>query len=352
MTDVAVCTLDELRATGQVLATVGDRRVLVVEHDGQVRALDNRCPHMGFPLHQGTLHDGILTCHWHHARFELAGGCTLDLFADDARTYATSVIDGTVHVASEPRARDERRHALQKAEQGLEHRLSLVLAKAVIALEDAGARTDALRLAAEFGVRNREAGWSSGLSILTCLANLLPHLDVADRPRALFHGLRHVAAGTAGSPPSFDIAPMTDPDDDPDRLLGWFRRFVETRSQDAAERVLTTAIDLDLGTHTIADLVYAAATDHRYLDIGHTLDFATKAFELLGHVGWDAAGRTTPVPTIPRPPTRRRATASRRTSSGAAPPADAAIGGAVVAHIPERLLDLDRPSPTTLASRR
>jgi nitrite reductase/ring-hydroxylating ferredoxin subunit len=40
----------------------------------RVFALDNRCPHMGFPLDRGTVEDGILTCHWHHARFDLASG--------------------------------------------------------------------------------------------------------------------------------------------------------------------------------------------------------------------------------------------------------------------------------------
>jgi nitrite reductase/ring-hydroxylating ferredoxin subunit len=295
MTDIAVCTLQELRDRGQLLATVGDRRVLVLEHDGQVRAVDNRCPHMGFPLHRGTVDDGLLTCHWHHARFELAGGCALDLFADDLPTYEAEVRDGTVHVATAPRPRDERAHALAKLDQGLEHQLSLVLAKAAITLEETGGRVQALGRATRFGVRNRSRGWSSGLSILTCLANLMPHLDPADRARALFHGLVHVAARTAGSPPSFDIDPMIEPDDDPARLLGWFRRFVETRSEDAAERVLATAIDRGLDAHAVADLVYAACTDHRYLDEGHTLDFATKAFELLGHVGWDAASEVLPA---------------------------------------------------------
>jgi hypothetical protein len=31
----------------------------------EIYAIDNRCPHMGFPLHKGTVCDGILTCHWH-----------------------------------------------------------------------------------------------------------------------------------------------------------------------------------------------------------------------------------------------------------------------------------------------
>src|SRR4029079_12937550 len=38
----------------------------------------------------------------------------------------------------------------------------------------------------------------------------------------------------------------------------------------------------------IADILFAAATDHRFLDIGHVLDFTNKALESLDVVGgWD-----------------------------------------------------------------
>ena len=40
-----------------------DRPVLLCWHEGQVFALDNRCPHMGFPLSKGSLDYGLLTCH-------------------------------------------------------------------------------------------------------------------------------------------------------------------------------------------------------------------------------------------------------------------------------------------------
>ncbi len=33
--------------------------ILVVCHDDRVYALDNRCPHLGFPLHRGSVADGI-----------------------------------------------------------------------------------------------------------------------------------------------------------------------------------------------------------------------------------------------------------------------------------------------------
>ena len=41
----------------------------------------------------------------------------------------------------------------------------------------------------------------------------------------------------------------------------------------------------------MADIIFAAATDHIYLDGGHVVDFANKAFELLDHIGWEHAGQ-------------------------------------------------------------
>ncbi len=57
---------------------------------------------MAFPLVEGTVDDGILTCHWHHARFELSCGDTFDPWADDVPTYPVEVRDGTVYVNPNP----------------------------------------------------------------------------------------------------------------------------------------------------------------------------------------------------------------------------------------------------------
>ncbi len=40
----------------------------------------------------------------------------------------------------------------------------------------------------------------------------------------------------------------------------------------------------------LADMLFAAATDHRYLSSGHVLDFTNKALEALDIAGWDLAG--------------------------------------------------------------
>ena len=286
---VPVCPLDELKQDRFKVLSAEGRTILVLLEEGRVFALDNRCPHMGFPLHRGTVRDGILTCHWHHAKFDLASGCTLDPFADDAASFATDVRDGVVYVDPRPIERDPLTHWTQKLQEGLEQNLPLVLAKSVIGLDEAGASADILAKASLFGVTNRAAGWSAGLTILTAMANVLPDLDPTDRRLALYHGLVHVARSTANQPPDFDLEPLATTDTSAERYVDWFRRFVDSRSADAAERTLRTAIRAGVPRDAVATMVFGACTDHRYMNEGHTLDFANKAFELLDHVGWGHA---------------------------------------------------------------
>ena len=82
---IRVGTLNEVMERGCTVVTGAGHTIAVFYHNGQVYAVDNRCPHMGFPLSRGTVKDGILTCHWHHARF--------DPFADDVRPFPVSVVN-------------------------------------------------------------------------------------------------------------------------------------------------------------------------------------------------------------------------------------------------------------------
>jgi nitrite reductase/ring-hydroxylating ferredoxin subunit len=81
-------TLEELKCKGRLLVHGPHRPILVVEEQDRVYALDNRCPHMGFPLDRGSVEDGILTCHWHHARFDLASPVPIGV-SDCTRAWLT-----------------------------------------------------------------------------------------------------------------------------------------------------------------------------------------------------------------------------------------------------------------------
>ena len=291
---VEVCSIEELGRQGFKVVSVEGQTVLVLLAQGKVYALDNRCPHMGFPLHRGTVQDGILTCHWHHAKFDLAGGCTFDPFADDVTSFYVEVRNGSVWLDPTPIEEERHTHWLKKLDDGLKHNIRLIVAKSVIGLDKIGATKGVLERTALFGTRNRADGWTSGLSILTAMANVLPSLDEEDRPLALYHGVVHVASNTANEPPNFDLEPLSTSEMRPERYMDWFRRFVELRSTDAAERTLRTAIRIGLPPRTIADMIFAACTDHLFLGQGHSLDFANKAFELLDHIGWEHAEEVLP----------------------------------------------------------
>jgi nitrite reductase/ring-hydroxylating ferredoxin subunit len=287
----SIGTVDELARAGVLAGKVGSQPVCVFWCDGQPAAVDDRCPHMGFPLHRGKVEEGLLTCLWHNARFDLASGGTLDPFADDVHAHDVEVEDGEVFVVLRGNS-DPVAHHLRRLEEGLEHGLTLVSAKAALALleligEDEGA-TAVLRAGAEFGLRNREAGWGTGLTVLAAMANVLPHLEPQARALALVHGLASVSEDTRGRAPWFALSPLA-AEIEPKRLEDWYRRFVDTRNGDACERVLATAIAGKCDPEMVSALMGVAITDHLFVDGGHTIDFTNKAFELLDHLAWEDA---------------------------------------------------------------
>jgi nitrite reductase/ring-hydroxylating ferredoxin subunit len=282
-------SLAELRAAGRLVVHV-DRHTICLFADGDdVHAVDNRCPHMGFPLHRGTICDGILTCHWHHARFDLATGGTFDQWADELRRFPVKLDGDTVLVdvthPGHPVARQRVR-----LQDGLERDIPLVLAKAVLVLLDADpSGVDTFGTGLHFGVRRRGGGWFRGLTTLVCFMNLTARLDPEDRPVALYHGLADVASDSVTGAPRFPLDPLPGAAPDQARLALWFRNFIDVRDAEGAERALVSAVRGGASSTELSDMLFAASTDHRYLDGGHTLDFVNKALEALDIVGWDAA---------------------------------------------------------------
>jgi nitrite reductase/ring-hydroxylating ferredoxin subunit len=287
-------TLDELKAKGRLVLHGAHRPILVVYDRGRVVALDNRCPHMGFPLDRGSIEDGILTCHWHHARFDLESGCTFDLWADDAPTFPVEVRNDEVWVKTTSVHADPASHWRQRLDDGLAHDISLVIAKAVQGQLGAGVpKADVVRQAALFGAQNRD-GWGVGLTILTTLGNLLPALPEEEAYLALFHGARRVAADCDGQAPRKERAPLGSRPE-PAILKRWLRRWTKVRHREAAERTLLTGIDAGLSPAALADALLAAETERAFADSGHSLDFVNKAFECLDLIGWEYASSVLPT---------------------------------------------------------
>jgi nitrite reductase/ring-hydroxylating ferredoxin subunit len=292
---VPVADLDDVAERGHAVVQVDGQAIALFHHEGEVYAVDNRCPHMGFPLTRGTVEDGVLTCHWHHARFELEAGDTFDPWADDVQTFPVDVREdgdaAQVYLDPDPpRDVPESVHWRNRLADGLHENIPLVMAKAAIGLDTAGDGFHTpVETAVNFGTKYRAAGWGRGLTTLGCTANLYSQVGGRDKRRAMFLGVREVADDCAGEPPRFQQYAFDNRDLPKERLMSWFRDSVEVRDADGAERCLLTAVAA-LDPTDVADIVFTAATDSLYLNAGHTVDFLNTAFATLDHIGWEGTG--------------------------------------------------------------
>lgn len=95
---VKLCTLEQAPAPGKGAAVRSeDGRVLALFNvGGEFFACEDRCPHMDSPIHDGTIHRGVVTCLWHMWQFDIKSGeCLLNERIKLAK-FRTSVEDGVI----------------------------------------------------------------------------------------------------------------------------------------------------------------------------------------------------------------------------------------------------------------
>lgn len=67
--------------------------------DGEIHALQGMCTHQNLPLDSGEVEDGVLTCEWHGAQFDVCGGGARTLPATRGlKTYETRVEGGRIYL--------------------------------------------------------------------------------------------------------------------------------------------------------------------------------------------------------------------------------------------------------------
>ena len=96
MTFKRALPLDELAPERPRTVKLDGRQIAVFRLTGdEVRAVDNLCPHEGYPLASGTVKDGLLTCEWHNWKFRLCDGVCVK-GGEDVRSYPVRIEDGAV----------------------------------------------------------------------------------------------------------------------------------------------------------------------------------------------------------------------------------------------------------------
>lgn len=272
-----------------------DRPLLLCSHEGKVFALDNRCPHMGFPLSKGSVQDGILTCHWHHARFDLRSGCTFDLWADDAPTFEVRINGDDIWISRRPRQQADSSFYFARLRRGMEQSIGLVQAKNIVALLARGEPVDSIvREVAKFGAHNHRV-WKDGMTALTVVARLASWLSENTLVYALALAARKVAENCEDQPVRYSPGGFRGESLDEERLGRWMFHWAKVRHDDGAERTLLTALDSGLPREAMNRLIFGSLQERIYADGGHAVDLSNKAFELLDLIGWEHAAEVMPL---------------------------------------------------------
>ena len=82
----------------------GLRTLCLTHHNGQYAALDNRCPHQGGPLGEGSIENGLLRCPWHGWDYDPLTGESPGDFDDTIESFPLEIRDDGVYVGLEPEA--------------------------------------------------------------------------------------------------------------------------------------------------------------------------------------------------------------------------------------------------------
>ncbi|MBM3572600.1 MAG: Rieske 2Fe-2S domain-containing protein [Alphaproteobacteria bacterium] len=276
---IDVAAANELAAKGKAIARVGGRQITLFQTERGLFACNNRCPHEGYPLAQGTVSDGcVLTCNWHNWKFDLATGETL-VGGDALRRYRTRIRKGRVEIdVVEPKAGERQARALRGFGAALADQDYQRLAREIARLEQAGGDgREALRHAIVWSHDRYEFGMTHAYAVTAdWLALRGGTKDPAKRLAALVEAAGHMAddADAARRHPFASGRRRWDE--------AAFAAAIEREDEASAIRLARGAVGMPPAR--LLPILAGAALAH-YQDFGHSLIYAVKAMALIDNLG-------------------------------------------------------------------
>jgi nitrite reductase/ring-hydroxylating ferredoxin subunit/Fe-S cluster biogenesis protein NfuA len=91
-------TLSEIPEGGVRTLQLGGEKILLSRRGKTVTCFQNACAHLGFPIHDGEVEEGIITCPHHGFRYDLGSGECLTAPEVQLQSHAVRVIGVRVEV--------------------------------------------------------------------------------------------------------------------------------------------------------------------------------------------------------------------------------------------------------------
>ena len=281
-----VISHDALRAKRKAVVRRNGKQIVLFDTPDGVLACNNRCPHEGYPLREGSLDDScILTCNWHNWKFNLRDGANL-YGGDRLRTYPVELRDSDVWLDLKNEPFNARHDKIMKnlREAFNDHsydRIAREIARLCLAGADP---TEAVAAAIHWSHDRFEFGWSHAYAGAAEWLTLFDEHTGDDETQlvCLTEIIGHIAEDILRHE-TYPFAPdAKDYDEDA------FVRAIDDEDEATAISLLRGALDAGM-EFTKLERGFARVALAHYADFGHCLIYVTKAAKLIERLGHNVA---------------------------------------------------------------
>ena len=279
---IRATSLDVLEDRGSLVFRRDGRQIALFHTPRGVLACNNRCPHEGYPLRDGSLDERcILTCNWHNWKFELETGRNL-YGGEGLRTYPVEIRGREVWIdLAEPPLAERRARILASLAEAREDNSYERMARELARLHRLGADClDALREAIHWSFDRMEFGWTHAYAGAADWLILHDENEGDDETRlaCLLEAVAHIADDVLREPRH----PF------PDGTRTWdeeaFVAAVEAEDEAAAVAMVRGGLAAGLRFPDFERSFSRAALAH-YNDFGHSLIYVSKVGGLTERLG-------------------------------------------------------------------
>jgi nitrite reductase/ring-hydroxylating ferredoxin subunit len=270
-----------LKRDGRALFRSEGRQIALFATPDGVFACNNRCPHEGYPLREGTVSQGcVLTCNWHNWKFDLKSGANLDR-GEGLRTYPVQLRSGDVWLdMTEPPIEVRRAGVMASLEGAFNDEDYERLARELARLAELGDTRPVLAAAIGWSWQRLQYGWTHAYAGMADWLALHDERD-GDREAQLICLLESLAL-LAEDCLRQDHHPY--PEGERPWVEDEFAAALEAEDEVAVVQMLRGALAGGLHFADLERAITRAALAH-YADFGHSLIYTAKAAELIARLG-------------------------------------------------------------------
>lgn len=278
--------IEELKAKGRHVHRQDGRQIAIFDTPNGIFACNNRCPHEGYPLREGTLDaECKLTCNWHNWKFDLATGEN-QRDGDRLRVYPVELRNGDVWIEIvDPPVAERKAKTMADLETAFRDHDYERIARELARLVQIGTDpTEAVAAAVRWSHDRFEFGWSHAYAGAADWLRL--HDERAAEPEnrliCLLEAIGHIADDTLRE----EVYPYAEGREPWDEEA--FVAAIEAEDEARAIRLTRGALEAG-GAFGLMERALTRGALAHYNDFGHALIYVPHAGQLIVRLGEDVA---------------------------------------------------------------